>query len=92
MVLLTSLINAPGKATWGQTEEGEDIMLEGVPHPNAIGVYGGPAEVKKEYNRIIDLARADDSKYYIIQDVDECLKNRSNHLNVHSMSYITFVK
>ena len=91
MVLLESIWGDNEGRYAGETEDGNEIRIIGVPYPAAIGVFGRE-HIELELERLKKLARVDNSKIYMIQSEEEILKNGSNQQRVFAIGYSIFIK
>ena len=87
MTLLES-IQSDERGYTGYTEEGEEIRIDSVPVPKAIGVF-----TKQNLGRAMlglrRKARYDESKLYFIQEIDEVLE-QSDNPSVFAIGYTVF--
>jgi hypothetical protein len=89
MVLLKSILSDEKGRYAGRTEEGKDVRIIGVPNPKALAVYL-EEQIDVELEKLEELARADGSKYYLIQNKDEVLKGWSNTPRIFAIGYTEF--
>lgn len=91
MVLLESIFSNTEGRYAATTETGEEVKIIGVPHPNAVAIYG-EQNIDDELEKLRTLARTDDLNYYLIQDSSEIMQGRSNARQAFVIAYVTFIK
>jgi len=90
MVLLESISSDEEGRYFGGTEDGEYVKIIGVPHQETVGVFGRNL-IRDELDRLKRLAETDNSRYYLIQSLEEVLENKGTHKDAFAIGYVTFM-